>query len=226
MERFNVVVCGFDHYDGVKVNPSFEVPRAIAERGLGVPADADDPLAGVRVTVNAVSMPVSFTKSWPVLHEAIEATAPQIVVAMGLKRAARGIALERCATNRVSDDRPDVDNMLPRQDVINPDGPAAYWTRLPLRAILADFTADGIPSTLSSDAGTYVCNSLFYQLLDWAAAQERVVAGFVSLPQVNESGDRAMPGLPLAQQVRAGQAVIREAVRYWLQPSSAEILIA
>ncbi|KAB8292691.1 pyroglutamyl-peptidase I [Bifidobacterium avesanii] len=226
MERFNVVVCGFDHYDGVEVNPAYEVPRALAERGLGGPVDADDPLRDADVTVNAVSMPVSFTKSWPALHEAIEATRPRIVVAMGLKRAARGIALERCATNRVSDDRPDVDNMTPQHDVINPSGPAAYWTRLPLRSILADYTTAGIPATLSSDAGTYVCNSLFYQLLDWAASQERVVAGFVSLPQVNESGDRSKPGLPLDQQVKAGQMAIREAVRYWRQPSNAEILLA
>ncbi|KAA8818372.1 pyroglutamyl-peptidase I [Bifidobacterium vespertilionis] len=226
MERFNVVVCGFGQYEGVTVNPAYEVPRALATQGLGVPVDEDDPLNDVDVAVSAVSMPVSFTKSWPVLHEAIEATNPRIVVAMGLKKAARGIALERCATNRVGDDRPDADNVTPTYETINPDGPAAYWTRLPLRAILADFTAGNIPATLSSDAGTYVCNSLFYQLLDWTASQERVISGFVSLPMVNESGDRSTPGLPLNQQIEAGRAVIREAVRYWRQPSSADILIA
>ena len=224
MERINVVVCGFDHYDGIDVNPAYEVPKALAE--VGMPVDGDDVLADVAVNISAVTMPVSFTKAWPTLLEAIEATQPQIVVAMGLKRAARGIALERCATNRVSDDRPDADNMTPQRDTIDPQGPAAFWTRLPLRAILADFTADNIPATLSSDAGTYVCNSLFYQLLDWSVEQERVIAGFVSLPQVNESGNRAMPGLPLSQQIRAGQDVIRQAVRYWREPSSADILIA
>ncbi|WP_291527008.1 pyroglutamyl-peptidase I [Bifidobacterium sp. UBA744] len=224
MERINVVVCGFDHYDGVEVNPAYEVPKALAE--LGVPVDADDELADVVVDISAVTMPVSFTKAWPALLETIKATRPQIVVAMGLKRAARGIALERCATNRVGDGRPDADNMTPQRDTIDPHGPAAFWTRLPLRAILADFTADGIPATLSSDAGTYVCNSLFYQLLDWSAEQERMVAGFVSLPPVNESGDHAMPGLPLDQQIKAGQDVIRQAVRYWREPSSAGILIA
>ena len=226
MERFSVVVCGFDRYEGVAVNPALEVPRMLAEQGLGEPVDADDPLADVSVSIDAVSIPVSFTKSWPALHEAIEAARPQIVIAMGLKRAARGIALERCATNRVGDDRPDADNMTPQRDTINPDGPAAYWTRLPLRAILADFTEGGIPATLSSDAGTFVCNSLFYQLLDWSTRQERVIAGFVSLPPVNESGDRSTPGLALAEQVRAGRAVVREAVRYWREPSSADILIA
>ena len=63
---------------------------------------------------------------------------------------------------------------------IAPGRPAAYWTRLPLRAILGEFTHDSIPATLSSDAGTFVCNSLFYNLLNWASAQDKVLAGFTT----------------------------------------------
>ena len=36
MRELNVVISGFDHYDGVEVNPAVEVPKAIAEQGLGV----------------------------------------------------------------------------------------------------------------------------------------------------------------------------------------------
>ena len=67
--------------------------------------------------------------------------------------------------------KPDADNVIPRREPIDPNGPAAYWTRLPLRSILNDFTDDSIPATLSSDAGTFVCNSLFYNLLNWTATQ-------------------------------------------------------
>ena len=121
--------------------------------------------------------------------------------------------------------RPDADNALPRFEPIIKDGPAAYWTRLPLRAIINDFARDGIPATLSSDAGTFVCNSLFYQLLHWTATQDRVLAGFVSFPPIN-GGSRLQNGLDLRQQVRAGRDVVRETVRYYLQPSSGDILIA
>ena len=82
--------------------------------------------------------------------------------------------LERCATNLMDAIKPYADNVIPRREPIDPNGPAAYWTRLPLRSILNDFTDDSIPATLSSDAGTFVCNSLCYNLLNWTATQEQV----------------------------------------------------
>lgn len=95
---------------------------------------------------------------------------------------------------------------------------------MPLRSILADFTRHGIPASLSSDAGTFVCNSLFYNLLNWSSSQPRVLSGFVNFPML-ASADSAQLGLPMDQQIEAGRDVVREAVRYYLQPSSSDILL-
>ena len=52
MQQFNVVISGFERYPGVEVNPAVEVPRALAEQGLGaVAGDFEDPLADVRVNI-------------------------------------------------------------------------------------------------------------------------------------------------------------------------------
>ncbi|MCI1219058.1 MAG: pyroglutamyl-peptidase I [Bifidobacterium sp.] len=226
MEHISVVISGFGPYDGIEVNPAYEVPETIAARGLHAGSgDYDDPLRDVEVSIRAVRLPISFSNAWPSLLKAIEASSPDIVIATGLKRAARGILLERCATNLMDASRPDADNALPSREPIDEQGPAAYWTRLPLRSILADFTKQDIPATLSSDAGTFVCNSLFYSLLHWAASRQRVLAGFVNFPMVTQS-QRAQRGLPMSQQVAAGQNVIREAIRYYRQPSSSDILLA
>ena len=210
MQQLNVVICGFDHYE------------ALVRDGIGEPSDVDDPLHDANVSINTVALPVSFANAWPTLLETLDATRPDIVIATGLKHAAHSVAMERCATNLMNAARPDADNALPRFEPIIKD---AYWTRLPLRAIINDFARDGIPATLSSDAGTFVCNSLFYQLLHWTATQDRVLAGFVSFPPIN-GGSRLQNGLDLRQQVRAGRDVVRETVRYYLQPSSGDILIA
>ena len=115
--------------------------------------------------------------------------------------------------------KPDADNVIPPRRPIDPEGPAAYWTRLPLRSILHDFAKHEIPAALSSDAGTFVCNSLFYHLLNWSAGQERrILSGFVSLPIVN--GRPHERGLSIEQQTAAVDDVLRESVRYFLQPSS------
>lgn len=217
MQQFSVVISGFEHYDDVSVNPSYEVPRILSEQGVGG-------LDGVGLSISTVGLPVSFSKAWPLLSETIEEAKPDIVIATGLKRAARGVLLERCATNIMDSSKPDVDNAAPSLVPIDPDGPAAYWTRLPLRAILGEFTHDSIPATLSSDAGTFVCNSLFYNLLNWASSQDKVLAGFVSLPVANEE-PHPKRGLPMSQLVQACGDVVRESVEYYMRPSNESMLI-
>lgn len=228
MQQINIVISGFTPYDGIDVNPAVLVPVALAEYWNDPSqsvALSDDLLQDVSISVTTVTLPVSFANAWPMLLNAIEQANPDIVIATGLKRSARGVLLERCATNLMDAAKPDADNVIPPRRPINPEGPAAYWTRLPLRSILRDFAKHEIPAALSSDAGTFVCNSLFYQLLHWTATQDRVLAGFVSFPPIN-GGSRLQNGLDLRQQVRAGRDVVRETVRYYLQPSSGDILIA
>ncbi|RSX55395.1 pyroglutamyl-peptidase I [Bifidobacterium samirii] len=238
--ELTVVMSGFDHYDGVAVNPALEVPRMLAAE----PIDVD----GVTVRVHPVALPVSFANAWPELRAAIDATHPDIVIATGLKHEARGVMLERCATNLMDASTPDADNATPRREPIDPSGPAAYWTRLPLRSILKDFAGDGIPASLSSDAGTFVCNSLFYSLLAWTSTQDRVLSGFVSLPCVaagerraDDSASPAAPatssapaavpspaasrGLTLERLTEAVRDVVRETVRYHLAPSAGDVVL-
>ena len=66
--------------------------------------------------------------------------------------------------------------------------------------------------------------ALFYHLLNWSAGQERrILSGFVSLPIVN--GRPHERGLSIEQQTAAVDDVLRESVRYFLQPSSSDILL-
>jgi len=226
MQELSVVISGFDPYEGIAVNPALIVPDTLAKEGIAVdPDDFEDPLHGVDVRIHAVHMPVSFGKAWPMLNETLDRVHPHIVIATGLKQAARGILLERCAINLKDTTRPDADNVIPGQRLIDADGPAAYWTGLPLRAILNAFAADDIPASLSSDAGTFVCNALFYHLQAWAARQSKpTMCGFVNLPPVNEQ-PHPQHGLPLAQQITAGRDVVREAARYYKRPMGPDILI-
>ncbi|WEV42279.1 pyroglutamyl-peptidase I [Bifidobacterium sp. ESL0682] len=237
MEHLNVVISGFDPYEGVEHNPSHVVPQALAADGLGGEAgfESDDPLRDVDISINAVDLLVSYKEAWPQLKETLEATHPDIVIATGLKTAARGILLERCANNIIDTAKPEAkDEALgmradaPEEPLLQPiasNGPAAFWTRLPLRSILNDFASEGIASALSSDAGTFVCNSLFYNLMKWTASQHKVLSGFVSLPVINEE-PHSQHGLPLNQQIEACRVVVRQTARYFLEPTSSSILIA
>lgn len=158
MQQINIVISGFTPYEGIDVNPAVLVPAAVAKQWAD-PAQSqaisEELLQDIAVTVTNVTLPVSFAKAWPTLLEAIEQAKPDIVIATGLKRTSRGILLERCATNLMDAAKPDADNVIPPRRPIDPEGPAAYWTRLPLRSILHDFAKHEIPAALSSDAGTF-----------------------------------------------------------------------
>ncbi|MEE1295905.1 MAG: pyroglutamyl-peptidase I [Bifidobacterium sp.] len=223
MQELTIVISGFDPYPHVEANPALIVPDTLAAEGVP-PLGDDDPLRNVRLNIHAVHMPVSFTKAWPTLRDTLERTHPDIVIATGLKRDARGILLERCAINAKDTTRADADNVVPRRSLIDEDGPAAYWTGLPLRAILNAFARDDIPASLSSDAGIFVCNALFYRLQEWSATRPRTMSGFVNLPAINEHPHPKF-GLTLAQQVTAARDVVREAARYLLAPLSGDILL-
>ncbi|MDN6854601.1 MAG: pyroglutamyl-peptidase I, partial [Bifidobacterium crudilactis] len=64
----------------------------------------------------------------------------------------------------------------------------------------------------------------FYNLLNWTSQQEHVLSGFVSFPLVNESSSHEY-GLPLKQQIAAGQAVVSRSVRYFQEPTASDILL-
>lgn len=222
MQQINIVISGFGPYADLEINPSFEVPSALSK----MESDQFSISSDVNIRVTSVMLPISFANSWPELLETIEKENANIVISTGVKHSARGVQLERCATNMMDTKMPDVDNRRPQRMSIVDNGPAAYWTRLPLRMILNDFAREGIASTLSSDAGTYVCNSLFYRLLNWSTNNydRKLLAGFVSFPPVVASHD-ARHGLPLQLQIKAGQDIVSEAVKYYLKPSSLNMLL-
>ncbi|MDF7664309.1 pyroglutamyl-peptidase I [Bifidobacterium sp. ESL0763] len=233
MKQLSVVISGFASYPGVERNPSHEVPQAFAQAGLG--DEPDDLLDDVDLSVNTVELPVSLEQAWPRLKETLDATHPDIVIATGMKKEARGILLERCATNVIDTSRRLAQGYVPSAPAqgsdatsrkpVDPQGPAGFWTRLPLRAILDDFGSHGIPSALSSDAGTFLGNLVFYNLMRWSTGQERCLAGLVSFPVITDE-PHPRHGLSLDQQVEACRAVVRQSARYYLDPSSSDILIA
>lgn len=216
MRRIHVVVCGFEHYDDLELNPCVEVVQALAKQEFDVPQE-------VSVEVVPVLLPTSFQHAWPKLQDTIDSVHPDIVLATGVKSKAHTVALERCATNLIDAKRPDADNVQPRKMPIDESGPAAYWTRLPLRAIFHEYGKAKIPAVLSSNAGTFVCNSLFYQILHWNAEQEQSLSGFLSLPPVNAATEFSS-GISMEQMIEAGHIALQQTLKYALRSHANEIL--
>lgn len=189
-----VLVSGFEPFGGDDTNPSWDTARALAARGRELVGD----------DVVAVRLPCTFDGAWPVLEEAIREHAPTVVVALGLAGGSRSVRLERVAIDVVDARIPDNAGVAPVDEPVVADGPAAYWSGLPLKGALAALRDEGLPVEVSNTAGTYVCNATFYRLMHHASAAPGLRAGFVHVPSADV--------LAVDDQVRAVAVVARAAL--------------
>ena len=168
-----VLLTGFEPFGGQSLNPSWEVARALH----------GEVIAGAQVT--AVQLPCVFAQALPALKQALASHRPDIVLALGQAEGRCDFSVERVAIN-VQDARiPDNAGAQPIDVPVVAGGPAAYFSSLPIKALVAGLRAAGFPASVSQTAGTFVCNQVFYGL-QHALAGQGVHSGFMHLPLLPE----------------------------------------
>jgi pyroglutamyl-peptidase len=182
-----ILLTGFEPFGGESINPSWEVARALD--GAVV--------AGARVV--AVQLPCAFGAALARLAAALDELRPVLAVALGQAGGRVDLSLERVAINvddaRIADNR----GVQPVDVPVVAGGPAAYFSTLPIKAIVAGLRAAGLPASVSQTAGTFVCNHVFYGLQHHLRDRD-VRSGFMHLPYVPAQAS-AHPGaasMPLA----------------------------
>lgn len=192
------LVTGFEPFGGEAINPSWEIARALDGQVIG------------GWPVVAVQLPCVFAASLPALRAAIRRHRPRAVLALGLAGSRSAISLERVAVN-FSDARiPDNAGAQPVDLPVIAGAPAAYFTRLPVKALAARLQAADLPAEVSFTAGSFVCNQVFFGLMHALKRRPGVPAGFIHVPPLPAQA-AAHPGsrpLALEAQVRALQTVI------------------
>ena len=177
-----VLLTGFAPFGGEDNNPAWEAVQRLAGKSI----------RGHRVVARC--LPVAFGASLQALRQAIAETQPALVLCIGQAGGRAQLSLERIAIN-VDDARiPDNEGARPIDEPVIADGPAAYFSGLPIKAMLAALRTAGIPAEVSQTAGTYVCNHVFYGLMH-ALRDSPVRGGFVHIPYSPDQAARH-PGAP------------------------------
>jgi pyroglutamyl-peptidase len=126
-------------------------------------------------------LPVVFGSGGRRLVEHVAAHTPDVVVAVGVAEGRSAVTPERVAVNFRDARIPDNAGRQPIETPCVAGGPAAYFSTLPVTAIVSALKDAGIPAEPSMTAGTYVCNDAFYAL-QHALAGLGVSSGFVHVP--------------------------------------------
>ena len=195
-----VLLTGFEPFAGASLNPSEQIVNAIT--GTGIEG----------VELHTAVLPVVFTESSELLRHLIKLHNPDVVICLGQAEGRREISFERVAINL--DDACLADNAgrTNIDQAVVEGGPDARFTTLPVKAMVTAVRAEGIAAGLSTTAGTFVCNHIFYAM-QHALAETSVLSGFIHVPLMTEQADdfTGLPTMPLEQQVRAIEIAIRVA---------------
>jgi len=150
----NILLTAFEPFGTSTTNITQEVIKTLPEQ-IG------------EYLLHKLVLPVSFQRAPKVLCEAIERVKPDFVVMLGQCKDSDSIRLERYAHNLMDSHMGDNDGYCPKEEVIHPDAPTALTanTPYPLHEYLDKCTTAELPVTISSSAGLYVCNRVYYEAL-------------------------------------------------------------
>ena len=188
------LVTGFEPFAGEEINPSHEIAHALDGTTL----------AGHRIV--GATLPTEFARSLPALDALIEKHRPLLVLALGQAGGRTGISLERVAINLIDARIADNAGAQPIDTAVVENAPNAYFSTLPLKAMLARLAAADLPAAISHTAGTFVCNQVFFGLAHILATRHpRVRGGFLHVPYLPEQAAQHAdaPGMTLNSMLEA-----------------------
>jgi pyroglutamyl-peptidase len=181
-----LLITGFDPFGGAAQNPSWMAVQALPDR-IG------------DFSLRKLGIPTVFGEAARQVLVEAELYKPDLILCVGLAAGRDAVTPERIAVN-IRDARiPDNAGNLPRGEFVVPEGPAAYFSTVPVEAMAQAIRNAGIPGAVSNSAGAFVCNDTLYALLHHFSGTETAV-GFLHVPQLPEQGT---PSLPLEQTVTA-----------------------
>ena len=199
-----VLITGFDAFGGEPVNPAEEAVKRVSDNIRGA-------------EIIKVIIPTVQTKSVQAIERAIEEHNPDIVISIGQAGGRFDITPERVAIN-IDDYRiKDNEGNQPIDAVIQEDGQAAYFSNLPVKAMVKHMNDNQMPATLSNTAGTFVCNHVMYGILYMIDKKyPNMKGGFIHIPYMTSQvmDKKNTPFMSLEEIVRGLELAIEACVIY------------
>lgn len=171
-----ILITGFEPFGGESVNPAYEAVKLLPD------------MAG-DIQIVKMEIPTVFGEAGKVVETGILQHQPDAVICVGQAGRRADIGVERVAINLVEASIPDNAGNQPMDVKVQEDGDTAYFATIPVKAMVKKIKDHGIPASISYTAGTYVCNSVMYDLLYLIDRKyPSIRGGFIHVPYATEQG--------------------------------------
>lgn len=191
-----VLLTGFEAFGGDTINPSWRVVSAL-----------DGQFIEGHVML-AAQLPCVFAQASQQLRRLLALHKPRLVICVGQAGGRSALSIERIAINVMDARIADNAGQQPIDQPVVIGGPAAYFSTLPIKAMLQAVVHAGVPAEISQTAGTFVCNQVFYALLHDLKKTRRLPGargGFIHVPFLPGQG---VPHMSLDHMMQGLQAAI------------------
>lgn len=206
-----VILTGFEPFDDFQLNPSWETAKAFENRKIGP------------FNIKSFKIPLVYKEIKPTITKIIDAENPVTIVSLGQSHRPV-ISLERVAINYVDLTEATVVyncGTRPRDEILEPNAPKAYFSRLSIRKILNRLREHNIPAEISYTAGTFGCNQLFYTMMHKVHSERLdIPAGFIHVPslpsqaaQLQKRKKRKIPSMNLETVVKGIEVAITTSLK-------------
>lgn len=182
-----ILVTGFDPFGGEKINPSIEAVKKLP-----------DSIAGAEII--KLEIPTVIGKSIEKIREKLEEVHPDAVLSIGQAGGRADISVERIGINCDDCRIKDNEGNQPTDEKIIKDGPDAYFSTLPIKAMVKNIQDGGVPASVSNTAGTFICNHVLYGVAHIQATKHNEMrTGFIHIPFLPEQvvDKKNMPSMAL-----------------------------
>ena len=198
-----ILVTGFDPFGGEPVNPAIESVKRLP-----------DEIAGAQII--KLEIPTVIYKSLEKIDAKIAECDPDVILSIGQAGGRPDITVERVGINCNDCRIPDNEGNQPIDEPIYADGPDAYFSKLPIKAMVKAVNAAGIPASVSDTAGTFICNHVMYgvrYICEHKFPGKR--SGFVHIAYMTSQavGKRGVPSMSLDDIVKGLTAAIEAIVK-------------
>lgn len=194
-----LLITGFDPFGNESINPAWEAVKLLPAKIEGV-------------EIIKLQIPTVFKESINILLDGIKEQKPEVVICVGQAGGRYDISIERVAINlddaRIKDNK----GNQPIDEPVYSDGENAYFTTLPIKAMVEEIKKANIPASISNTAGTFVCNHIMYGLLyhinKFSSAKK---GGFIHVPFIPQQvlDKKNVPSMDLKSIAKGLEASIK-----------------
>ncbi len=175
----SILLTGFRSFAGELINPSELLLNIIPDHFIA----------------KKLILPVSYEKSFSMVSAELQTGKYPCVIMLGQAGGRAQVCLERFVVNLIDSEIPDEDQLLFKGKRISLHGPEAFQAQFPIDNWITLAQSKNLPLVVSNSAGTYVCNSLSYQVAENFSVRG-VKSLFIHLPFLPEQTLNKTPETP------------------------------